>query len=267
MEITGLFIYPIKSLGGIPLGVAQITATGFDYDRYWMLVDENGICITQRDYPILALCSVKLLQDTINIRFEEQELNITKTLEESGQMDCIVWGNSVAAVPELPESSEWFSDLLKTKVYLVRKSAHPKRLVKKHPDAAVNFSDSNQYLIIGEHSLAHLNSKLETAVPMNRFRPNIVFSDGTPHIEDQWHSIRINNSTFEVTKPCARCKLTTINQSTAEVGIEPLRTLSRYRGLEREVLFGQYLKVLGDEKGVVSLGDELQVLEQKISNP
>jgi len=257
MKITQLHIYPIKSLGGIELEAAEITSTGFTYDRYWMLVDESGQAITQRDYPILALFKLNLLEDLVSVKFENQVLEIPKVLEQEEEIKCMIWGNQVIANKEQSQHSDWFSEILKTKVALVRKSIAPKRIVKNHPDSFVNFPDSNQYLILGEQSLANLNEKLESPIPMNRFRPNIVFSGGTPHIEDQWNAIRIGNSQFEVTKACARCNLTTINQVTAEVGIEPLRTLSQYRSFNRKVLFGQYLKVVKSETGKIKIGEEV----------
>ncbi|MEN0046461.1 MAG: MOSC N-terminal beta barrel domain-containing protein [Bacteroidota bacterium] len=256
MKVTALHIYPIKSLGGISLESAEITPIGFTYDRYWMLVDEHGKAITQRDYPILALFQLKLSEDFVHIKFKDQELKIPKVIETSEEeIECTVWGKSVIANKELFQKSDWFSDLLKAKVQLVRKSKQPKRLVKDHPDAFVNFPDSNQYLILGEESLANLNAKLSSPVPMNRFRPNIVFSGGTAHLEDQWTNIQVGESVFEVTKACARCNLTTINQETAEVGIEPLRTLAQYRRFDRKILFGQYLKVLKKGDGIIKLGD------------
>lgn len=258
MKITELHIYPIKSLGGIALETAETTPIGFAYDRYWMLVDENGQAITQRDHPILALFKLNLSEDFVRVEYKKQELKIPKILEQREEMECVIWGNQVIANKELPHYSHWFSEILKTKVFLVRKSILPKRTVKKHPDTFVNFPDSNQYLILGEESLANLNEKLTSPVPMNRFRPNIVFGGGTSHIEDEWNTIQIGTARFEVTKACARCNLTTINQETAEVGIEPLRTLSQYRRLDRKVLFGQYLKVAKNEMGSINIGDEVK---------
>ncbi|MEL6719116.1 MAG: MOSC N-terminal beta barrel domain-containing protein [Bacteroidota bacterium] len=260
MKVTGLYVYPIKSLGGISLETAIITETGFAYDRYWMLVDENGIALTQREYPMLALFGVELLQDNVVVQLKGKELKIEKQKEDSEPMQCTLFGNGVAAIQEKAEYSEWFSDLLQTKVYLVRKATNPKRFVKNHPDAIVNFPDSNPFLILGESSLMNLNSKLDTPVPMNRFRPNIIFSESTPHIEDQWDSIQISDAIFEVTKPCARCNLTTIDQSTAAVGVEPLRTLTQYRRFDRKVLFGQYLKTINKKVGEIKVGDELHIL-------
>ncbi|MEM8526507.1 MAG: MOSC N-terminal beta barrel domain-containing protein [Bacteroidota bacterium] len=257
MKITALYTYPIKSLSGISLEAAKITATGFSYDRLWMLVDENGSCLTQRDYPKMALFQVTLAENTILVQFGTETLRIDKELSYIVPLECTIWGSKTMAHQELSEHSEWFSDLLNANVRLVRKLEQPKRSVKNHPDAAVNFPDSNPYLILGESSLSFLNSKLETPVSMNRFRPNIIFDGGVPHIEDKWKSIRIGAAIFEVTKPCARCNLITIDQSTAAIGTEPLRTLAQYRRSSKKILFGQYLKSVEMEGKIVNVGDEL----------
>jgi uncharacterized protein YcbX len=259
--ITQLFIYPIKSLGGISLQQARIADTGFAYDRYWMLIEQDGTFITQREIPDLALFKLTDAGNSFSIRYNGQEIAISKEVpeNESANIACTIFGKEVAATRENTLVSEWFSDLLKTNVQLVRKSSTPKRLVKNHPNSYINFPDASQYLILGESSLDHLNEKLATPLPMNRFRPNIVFRGGTPHVEDSWKSLQIGDAKFEITKACGRCKITTIDQESGVVGEEPLKTLSTYRLHDRNILFGQYLKLLDAGNGVIQVGDQLRV--------
>ena len=60
MEISGLHIYAIKSLGGISLSESEVDLTGLKYDRRWMLTDENNVFISQRTYAELSLFNVEI---------------------------------------------------------------------------------------------------------------------------------------------------------------------------------------------------------------
>jgi uncharacterized protein YcbX len=84
-------------------------------------------------------------------------------------------------------------------------------------------------LVANEASLAELNGLLDEALPMSRFRPSIVLSGLDPYDEDHIEALRIDDVTLRLVKPCTRCQVTTVNQDTAEVGTEPLRTLARTR--------------------------------------
>ena len=113
-------------------------------------------------------------------------------------------------------------------------------------------------LIIGQSSLDDLNQRMKEPLPMNRFRPNIVFTGGEPYEEDGWKNFRIGQNRFVGVKPCSRCVLTTVNQDTGKKGIEPLATLSTYRMRNNKVYFGQNLIPLDHNE--IAEGDEI-VLE------
>ena len=119
-----------------------------------------------------------------------------------------------------------------------------------------SFADGYPILIIGQTALDFLNEKLETPIPINRFRPNLVFTGGLPNEEDNWKQFSIGESEFFGVKPCARCVVTTINQSSAEKGKEPLKTLATYRKVGKKILFGQNLipKNIGK---VIDIGNEI----------
>ena len=111
-----------------------------------------------------------------------------------------------------------------------------------------SFSDGYPFLIIGQESLNLLNSKLEKPLPINRFRPNLVFNGGQPHDEDRWKQFSINDITFYGVKPCSRCVVTTVDQETGSAGTEPLRTLTTYRKFDHKVNFGMNLLHKGKGK-------------------
>jgi uncharacterized protein YcbX len=120
-------------------------------------------------------------------------------------------------------------------------------------------------MMIGEASLQDLNSRLEVPLPMNRFRPNIVFAGGLPYQEDGMKAFRINNMNFSGVKLCSRCNVTTIDQETTETGKEPLKTFASYRRKNNKVYFGQNL--LCDATGKIRIGDELILNDHSTAAP
>ncbi|MCB0548672.1 MAG: MOSC domain-containing protein [Phaeodactylibacter sp.] len=265
LHITSLLTYPIKSLAGISLPRARVEKRGLAYDRRWMLVDRDGLFISQREIPELAL----LLPDftvhnlIIRHRFEGLEpLSIPlHPPPESPAMEVQVWDDRCTALQVSREADEWFSDVLHTQchlVYLPDESIRPVNPSYGRPGEITSFADSCPLLVIGEASLADLNARLEEPVPMNRFRPNIVFAGGQPYEEESWKSFHIGDVQFRGIRPCARCQITTINQDTAEMGREPLRTLSTYRRQGHKILFGLNASWIPKEGAVVhvQVGDE-----------
>ena len=164
------------------------------------------------------------------------------------------------------EVNGWFSDVLDVECRLVTMPETTRRRIP--PEFAVNpgedhvsFADGYPFLLIGEASLAEVNARLETPVPMNRFRPNLVVSGSEAFAEDSWKKIRIGETVFHLVKPCARCVLTTVDQATGvKDGKEPLKTLASFRTFDGKVLFGQNL-IAENPGGVVRVGDEVEVLE------
>ena len=168
--------------------------------------------------------------------------------------------------------NEWFSDVLQTNCRLALMPEETERRVNYfyavYRDDHVSFADGYPFLLIGENSLADLNSKLKEAVPMNRFRPNFVVGGGTEAFaEDGWKKIKIGESVFHVVKPCGRCVMTTIDQASGvKDGKEPLQTLASYRipkrSIKKKILFGQNL-IVEKSGGVLRIGDRIEVLETK----
>jgi len=256
-----IWIYPIKSLGGIALQTASVRRKGLRFDRRWMLIDNNGIAMTQRIYPAMALFKVRIERESIAIDFKKDDkvlssisFPLIKTVPQS--VSAQVWGDRVEVNEVDHTVSEWFSDLLKNTCRLVAfPEDNPRPVDEKYrvADDHVSLADAYPFLIIGQASLDDLNQKLEQAVPMNRFRPNFVFTGGTPYIEDTWRDLTIGEVPFVAVKKSDRCILITVNQETGERGAEPLRTLSTYRKESNKVFFGQNLIAI--KEGQVSVGD------------
>ncbi len=265
IQISALFIYPIKSLGGIPLTSALVTDRGLQHDRRWMLVDEKGQFMTQRQTPAMALLQVSLVPNGLLVRHRQtgESLHVPFSPESKQLVQVQVWDDACRAITVSDEADEWFSRHLEQACRLVFMPDDTRRPVD--PDYAreqeiTSFSDAYPFLIIGQSSLDDLNSRLQDPVPMDRFRPNIVFTGGQPFEEDEFHHFRINAVDFYGVKPCARCSVTTINQLTAEQGKEPLKTLATYRSKNNKVLFGQNLVHRGS--GIISTGQLIQVVRR-----
>ena len=259
--LQDIFIYPIKSLGGIRLEEARVEEKGFQYDRRWMLIDKAGRFVSQREFSSLALLQVEIQENGLLVFHKKQaqkSLFIPFDLAEGPDVPVVIWDDQVIGKVVSESVGRWFSDFLGFDVDLVVMPESSQR--KVDPRYAVNgesvsFADGMPYLIIGQSSLNELNSRLESHVPMNRFRPNLVFSGGEPYLEDKLRKIRIGSVEFQIVKPCARCVLTTVDQETGEKGKEPLKTLATYRTVNNKVMFGQNVVALSG--GCVKIGDEL----------
>lgn len=262
-KITQLLVYPIKSLPGIALQEAQLSETGIAWDRYWMLTDQNGQFISQRNMPRLVFFKIQLKANGVKVDHPSQKASLFIPFERAAtytEIEVTLFDKPYAAAIEQAFVNQWFSKALGEPVYLTFIPSHQDRRVNRHPDAKINFPDSSQYLFIGEASMNHLNSKLESPIDVIRFRPNIVFTSKQAHIEDEWTSIRIAQNEFNTVKSCGRCQVTTIDPATGVKSKEPLKTLSTYRRSEKNVLFGRYFKCLDEERGLIKIGDTIQVL-------
>lgn len=262
-RVDGLYFYPVKSCRGTSLSVAHIGPRGIVADRQWMIVDETGGFLTQREVPRMALVSPRLTGDLLEISVTGMP-PLTVSLDARGERTTVtVWRDRCAAIDEGPAAAEWLSTFLEVACRLVRIPDDEKRRADPEyagPDDQVGFADGFSFLLISQASLDDLNRRLSVPLPMNRFRPNIVVDGTAPFEEDRWKRIRIDGITFAVAKPCARCAITTTNQDTAERSHEPLRTLATFRHVAgRGVMFGQNL--IHDRSGVLHVGAEVEVLE------
>jgi uncharacterized protein len=262
--VQNLYLYPIKSLGGISVQEAQVEERGFKYDRRWMLVDQSGGFLTQRQHPQLALLQVALSESELSVISKvdpSREISFDLEMNSGKEMQVSVWGDVVTALQVAPAVSAWFSDFLGMNVDLVRMpdSSHrkldPRYAVQEE---SVSFADGMPYVIIGQASLDELNGRLADPVGMDRFRPNLVFSGGEAFTEDQFKQLQIGEVEFQVVKPCARCVMITVDQERGTKGKEPLATLATYRSQGSKVYFGQNAVALS--QGIVRVGDPIQQL-------
>ncbi len=262
LQLSEIYIYPIKSLSGTSLQSAQVLEKGLEHDRRWVLIDEDHVVITQRKHHHMALLKVEILDGKliVNSPLEDlEELFIPMTPFSGPEVAVHIWGDVTAGIAAPVAINDWFSKALSIPCTLVHMSDTIKRPIKKEwsvNDEHVSYADGYPYLMIGQSSLDDLNSRMEETMEIQRFRPNFVFTGGSPYQEDRWEgTLKMGTVLFKGLKPCVRCVLTTIDPKTAEKGKEPLKTLATYRKNDRGIIFGQHLIAL--EEGAIHVGDEI----------
>ncbi|RPD45433.1 MOSC domain-containing protein [Hymenobacter sediminis] len=268
--LSDLYIYPVKSLGGIRVTEAVVEPRGLRHDRRWLIVNERNQFMTQRQTAAMAHLKVSAAYNGFLISHQQRPelLPLYVPFEATPEKTLFVtiWDDMVFAWRARPECDEWLSEALGQPCKLVYMSDMVRRDVEPeyNPEGQmVSFADGYPFLLIGQESLGELNSRLAEPVGMDRFRPNLVFSGGEPFGEDAWHHFSIGEVPFRAVRGCGRCVLTTINQDTATKNAsgEPLRTLASYRSQGKSVKFGQ--NVTGGGSGLLQVGNTITVSTYK----
>lgn len=268
VQLSGIFVYPIKACGGIALESAVVAERGLADDRRYMLVDRAGEFITQRSVPRLCLVRPRFggtgaaTQRSFELTAPQQSpLELPRELSGAG-LEAVpyrVWSSSGSALRH-PEGSRWFSEFLNDDVSLVYMPDTEQRAVnpqRARPGDIVSFADGYPMLLISEASLEELNRRLDEPLEMRRFRPNLVISGCAAHAEDGFAQLQIGAVAFRGVKRCDRCMVTTIDPDTGEKGKEPLRTLAHYRQEDGKVWFG--MNLIHDGSGTLHVGDAVRV--------
>ncbi|MBC8085230.1 MAG: MOSC domain-containing protein [Hymenobacter sp.] len=270
MILQDLYIYPVKSLGGIRLREATTETRGLRYDRRWVLVDTHNQFMTQRQTPAMALLRVAPAHNGFLLthaqRPDLRPLYIPFEATPEHTLFVTIWDDMVFGWRGSPAADEWLTEALGRTCKLVYMPDMARRDVEPalNPEGQlVSFADGYPFLLIGQSALDELNARLADPVPMDRFRPNLVFSGGPAFGEDTWEQFRIGEVIFRAVRACGRCVLTTIDQQTARKSpsSEPLRTLAGYRTVDGKVLFGQNVTV--SRTGRLRVGDVVEVLSLK----
>ena len=276
MHLSGLFLYPVKSFRGCAVADATIDTLGLVGDRRFMVVDENGRFLTQRTLPRMALVATALSDADLTLSADGSgQVTVSRASDPAAPPRLVsVWKSEGLQAEDCGDpAAAWLGAFLGVKCRLVRAGAAFHRPVRKLPPSValdtppvVSFADACPLLVISNASLAHLNERLvacgENALPMDRFRPNLVVAGCAAHAEDAWPRFRIGGIVFRTAGPCARCVVTTTNQITAERGREPLRTLATYRRDATDppkLNFGQNL-IHETPRGELRIGDAVELL-------
>lgn len=263
VALSELYVYPVKSAAGTRLSQSAVEHRGLQHDRRWMVVDDKGRFMSQRKHPRMALIWVKLAEQ-MHLEAPGQRPLTLPLVPAAQPRDVEVWGDLCLAWSMGSEAAAWLSEFLEMPcqlVYMPEQSQRATAHGKLGADKLVSFADAYPFLLISEASLADLNSRLETPVPMNRFRPNLVVTGCDAFAEDTWAQIRIGEVVFSVEKGCDRCSIPGVDQATGVASKEPLPTLAAYRRWQGKIWFGQNLLQTG--LGTLRVGDPVEILAYK----
>ena len=283
--ISQLLVYPVKSCAGVPVQEAILTETGLEFDRAWMVVDERGEFLTQRELPRMALIQPQLKYHDMILRAPGMLALHVKLDEVEEPTRVRVWDDEVAAYDMGKVAAQWFTDFLGTTARLVRFDPDHKRISDLQWTAGVEalnqFNDGFALLVISEASLAQFNEKRvaggAAAVGMDRFRPNIVLGDEAgaadaaqgfaiaPHDEDRIDLLHIATGEGVVqlkpVKPCPRCPIPNIDPATGASSPEVGDLLQTYRQDARvngAVTFGMNAIVLSGVDRLLKVGQSVK---------
>lgn len=265
MHLSSLFVYPVKSGAALAPPQAQVEPRGLAHDRRWMIVDEAGTFLTGRQLPKLVLLRAAPGDHGVHLAAPGREdLFVAIPPATAPRRSVTVWKDRVDAIDAGETPAQWLSHFLGRTARLVHMDARAQRPVSPahaQPGDEVSFADAYPLLLISQASLDGLNARLDAALPMQRFRPNLVVQGvASPHGEDAWRRLRIGGIEFDAVKPCTRCVFTTVDPARGEFDAsgEPLRTLKTYRRSDAGITFGMNLIARG--VGTLRVGDGVEVV-------
>ena len=265
VTLGALHVYPVKSCRGLAPATARLTDAGLEHDREWLIVTPEGRFLTQREEPRLATVEVALGDGALTLSAAGAGSVAVPLGPAAGpRREVTVWDHRCEALDQGEDAAAWLGDLLGRPLRLVRFDPAHRRASSREwtggAEAWTRFSDGFALLAISLASLADLNARLATPLPMDRFRPNLVLDGLPPYGEDQLEDLVSGNVRLRRAKPCARCRIPSTNPATGEVeGEEPLRTLKTYRWdpVLKGVMFGQNMFVAAGADERLRVGQAL----------
>ncbi|GIJ29250.1 molybdenum cofactor biosysynthesis protein [Micromonospora qiuiae] len=268
MRLSAIHTYPIKGCRGLDHDAATVAPWGLDGDRRWMVVDADGVGVTQREAGTLVKVHARPVAGGLLLRADGHRDLLVPEPDGVAPVRVRTFRRRplrVEALPAGPAADAWLGAVLGRPVRLVRlarPARHIRRGDREHdPGDQVSFADAYPVLLTSTASLAALCDAGGWPVPMARFRPNLVVDGAPAWAEDDWvgRPLRIGDLAFRAAGPSARCLVITIDQETGVREREPLRALARHRNIGRKLLFGLYL--LPPEHGRVRLGDPVELTD------
>ena len=256
--LSQIFIYPVKSCAGIEVSEAVVTSRGLQFDRHWMVIDENGLFVTQREEPRMSQILLSISKPGFEASFGSSRVYLDP-LESGPPQTVRVWNDEVNATVCRGEVNDWFSDILNRSVRVVKMAEDARRLVDQrfgNKNDVVSFADGFPFLLLSQASIDELKRRLSQAGDVLRFRPNLVINGVSAHAEDEMDEFQIGGIRFRCAKPCARCVIPTIDPTSSKKDPEINKVLSQYRKFDGKILFGQNLVHLGS--GTLQTGAKIE---------
>lgn len=235
MKIESLWTYPVKSCAGTQHQKIEVTRGGFKWDRHWMIVDEKGHFLTQRQLPKMALIRTQLTDTALILEIDNYifEVPFKKELKESCQVK--VWKSEVEALPEDPLIDQQLSVFLERPARLVRSP-------KSQRQYDIDFADGRPLQLANMESLKEFNQQLSKPITMDRFRANIVVSGLPAFTEDHLTDFTLGQIQLQFSKLCARCNIINVDPKTGiRNNSEPLEKLKAFHPVGNQAIFGALL--------------------------
>ncbi|XP_039592511.1 molybdenum cofactor sulfurase-like [Polypterus senegalus] len=265
-RLTNIFLYPIKSCGAFQVTSWPVGPRGLKYDRSWMVVNLNGVCLSQKQEPQLCqiIPYINLRENTLTLRapgindFTIPLDGVSEVLQDE-VFQSKVCGDRVKAQDCGDEVASWLSLFLGRQCRLLKQcrdfarsawKTHVQGQSSSQP-AHLSLANEAQYLLINRASVLHLQheiSKRNECIPeqtpsmeqlIARFRANFVIQGAEPFEEDNWTDVHIGGTSFQVVGQCTRCQMICIDQSSGTKNQELLQSLSSCR--DGKIAFGVYL--------------------------
>jgi uncharacterized protein YcbX len=272
VTVHALVKYPIKGCAGVSVHSSRISTRGLAHDREFMLVEEDGRFLSQRKEPAMAVLRPSVSDDGAHLVVSADGLPdlVHDTREDGPRLAVSVHTWLGEGVDQGDDAAAWFSRALGGDYRLVRVPPDLERRSSGDVEGRVGFADGHAVLVSSLSSLDGLNERIvergAEAVPMNRFRPNVIVSGwAEPHTEDRVRRMTIGSTEFGFAKVCVRCAVPMVDQETGEkTGPEPIRSLASYRRHpDGGVTFGMKAAVL--RPGQVTVGDEVDVHDWNVN--
>lgn len=254
--ITALYQYPVKSMAGFSCTTALALPSGFEWDRRWMLIDENNKMITQREIPLLCQFFPAIEEGLLRISFKGEDCSLPIHETTGPNFVSKVWDDDTLVVRTSDTIDQWLSDRLAQKVRLVKVIERFHYAAPIDATVEVSGADGYPFLVLGTASLEHLSNTAGESIDIRRFRPNIVVTTNTPHEEDDWASLATTTVNLQKVKPCLRCQIIDIDQDSGVRKGGVTKTLSTYRRMGNNIGFGA--SYVGLNSGELAVGNEFQ---------
>jgi uncharacterized protein YcbX len=274
--LSQLILYPIKSCAAMAVEEAIVTVSGLAaqgvHDREWMLVTDEGQFLTQREFPRMAVIVPRVENSALVVTAPgASPLRLPLALEQVAPTRRVqIWDDFVDAIDCGDGAAAWFGDVLGTRCRLVRCKPDAARPTSEKwtggAPSSARFADAYPLLLIGASALDEINGRMRAAgraaLPMDRFRPNLVVADTDPFEEDYTASLRVGEIVIRPVKPCARCPIPAIDQATGIPGPDPLDILQSWRAkaiLDGAVCVGMNCIVSEGSGGILRIGQAFAV--------
>ena len=265
-NVAELFVYPLKSARAIACSQVRVRPTGFEWDRNWMLVNAQGVFLSQRTHPQLACIVPQIAGEELVLRAPGlPSLRLPRTFRGEDRLAVRVHNDRCIGLDEGSAAAEWVSRIAAEPARLVRVPAQIERQANTafagDAFAPMGFADGFPVLVCNQASLEDLNTRLPEAIPMERFRPNVVLVGLPPWAEDRIDTLTFGDLTLRLVKPCTRCTIPSIDQRTGQAGIDPAPALRQFRFSKalRGVTFGENAVIVRGAGALLERGAACQV--------